>query len=42
LPHINWIDVNPFSQLFLGESRQLAVFADTAAQQLAIFLRNHD
>jgi CheY-like chemotaxis protein len=41
LPHINRIDVNPFSQLFLGESGELAVFADAAAQQLAIFLCNH-
>ena len=42
LPHINRIDVNPFSQLFLGESCQLAILANTAAKQLAIFLRNHD
>jgi hypothetical protein len=42
LPHINGIDVNPLGQFFLRQTSQLAVFANTATQELAIFFGNHD
>lgn len=42
LPHVNGVDVNPFGQFFLRQTSELAVFANTAAQELAIFFGDHD
>ena len=42
LPHVNWIDVNPFGQLFLCQDGQLPVFADAFAKTFTIFFCDHN
>ena len=42
LAHINRIDVNSFSELFLRQTRQFPVFTNTFTEKFSIFFYNHD
>ena len=37
LSHVNWIEVNPFGALLLGQPFQLPIFSNAAAQKFSVF-----